>query len=417
MKRSNQSTFSDSHYHQKPLQYNQQQKSSSSSDQQQQRDTVSQEDRLETLRRLSIATGLDTKSLMIEFARIGKLPPPWSATIEHRYGTKIPRIFGLADDFKRQQDTQQQPDQCQRFRQMIPPNKRWVAPAGLFHSGTNLMGNLLSETCHWEVQADSTHNYSSNSNTDTVGHRKPHWQVVYGKHNPIQAATEDSYRIPRYPYNSTNEVPLENVMAIVMVRHPLDWIRSVCKQPFAISWGNNINNTAADDLHQQQHRRLPCPSLDSDVYVNAYKQLHFSNLLDLWNVWNRDYYNYDQSSKKLGGRIIVRLEDLAFAPKDTLSKICECVGGIFEFDPQRILRERQGGTARDESSDTRQSSSRFKSPFKMESTKPNFLVEAWGRHADVDMSTSILSSENRILFRKQMEDIGDMLEVFHYRVE
>ena len=399
-------------------------------------------DRLETIRRLSLASGLDTQSLMMEFAtKIGKLPPGWSSTIERKYGQTIPRII-IGDDEK---DTGQQ-KYCERYRRSVVPNRRWVAPAGLFHTGTNLMANLLTQTCHWDVEVDHNNNNNNNNNIEhkeynikednsvskntsmtsrsgTTGvqqnrkhKKKPHWQVVYGKHNPIQAATEDSYRIPRHPYNSIQH--LNNVMAVVMVRHPLDWIRSVCKQPFAISW--NASNNSTDVIHdgsskntthkeQPQKQNLPCPSLESDIYVDGYKMLHYSNLLELWKIWNRDYYNYDPQKKSnashpaLGGRIMVRLEDLVFAPRETLSKICECVGGVFEFNPRRLLKERQGGTPREESH--------------LSSSKPNFLVEAWDRHANVDLSSSMLSAENRILFRKEMEEISDLMDALHYQVD
>jgi hypothetical protein len=88
-------------------------------------------DRKETLKQL-LQLGLDHRAIL----RDSESLPPWSSIVE-QYGTQ-PVIQGL--------------ETCAQYRQQVPLEHRWVAAAGLFHTGTNLIADLLTGTCHFSSQ-------------------------------------------------------------------------------------------------------------------------------------------------------------------------------------------------------------------------------------------------------------------------
>jgi hypothetical protein len=325
------------------------------------------QDRLRTMERLMRVLGLNDTTELLRFVhQSGTSPvprrsdtlPAWSQ-IEDRYGPAFPHILGL--------------DRCEEYRNAVVPNPqdRWVAPAGLFHSGTNLLSLLMAQTCS-----------GGNSNL------QPRGQVPYGKHNPIQAATVDGFRIPKEEYRQVQD--LSRVLPIVMVRHPLDWMQSLCRQSYTVSWDRNSSSTS-----------LPCPSLDTPVRVKLYKDFSHDNVLDFWSEWYAGYWNYTA-----GARLVVRLEDLVFAPMETLFQICSCVGGHFRYD-SRILRDRQGGTVRRGGGGGRDKQRTD------QGEEEHFLIQAWKRHAAVTLESSLPSSpENRRLFR-ELVGLPTMREILH----
>lgn len=88
-------------------------------------------DRKETLKQL-LQLGLDHSTILNDIESL----PPWSSIVE-QYGTQ-PVILGL--------------ETCAQYRQQVPLEHRWVAPSGLFHTGTNLIADLLTGTCHFSSQ-------------------------------------------------------------------------------------------------------------------------------------------------------------------------------------------------------------------------------------------------------------------------
>jgi hypothetical protein len=332
------------------------------------------QDRRHTMEQLKTVLGLNDTMELLPFlyeSTTSTIPtsssinlPAWSQ-IEERYGPTFPRILGL--------------ERCEEHRNnVVPdPNDRWVAPAGLFHTGTNLLAMLLAKTC-------------------SSGKLHPHGQVPYGKHNPIQAATIDGYRIPKPQYQDIQN--FSHVLPIVMVRHPLDWMQSLCQQPFAVSWRQTTSSTSSLSTDPLSSSILPCPSLDMPINVKLYKDFRYPNVMDFWSDWYAGYWNYTD-----GARLIVRLEDLVFAPKETLRQICTCVGGRFRYD-SRILRERHGGTTVREL---------HPHPKNVE----HFLVQAWRRHARVAAELTFASSPDNLRLYRELETsslMRDLLQDLNY---
>jgi len=271
-------------------------------------------DRLETASRLQDILHLDQAFLLSQYP-IDTLPQ-WNSDIVSRYGSE-PKILGL--------------ETCETFRQhtqklqeaMISPLQIWLAPAGLFHTGTNLISQALVEGC-------------------LSGRVSVHHQVPWGKHNPLKAR-EEGYRPDKANYKV---IETSNVLPIVMVRHPMDWMRSMARQPYAAKWNHTI--------HDPMYRG------NNPVSVGFFEKTIYPNLLDFWKTWNEDYLDAPQFP-----RLVVRLEDLVFFPHQTLSQICSCAGG--KYRPHgSIFQYKQGGTVR-------------------RNAKHNIpLVDAWIRHGSVE---------------------------------
>jgi hypothetical protein len=309
------------------------------------------QDRMVTLDRLKNALEINsTVELLRTINTRGNGIPLWS-NIEQLYGNKIPLVVGM--------------DQCRIYQTAIPELQRWIAPAGLFHTGTNLLTSLMTSSCH---------------GISFQG------QVPYGKHNPIRSAQQANYRIPNGKFNYHMVQNFSQILPIVMVRHPLDWIKSMCQRKYAVSWNNTTATTTAE--------KLPCPSLDTSISVNFFQRMEYYHLMDMWIQWNEEYFDYFDTP-----RLMVRLEDLVYAPKETLQVICDCVGGNLRYQPQSMT-QRKGGV-------------------EQEADGNNFLIKAWARHSHVSINHTLSSSaKNQQLFRTFVttSQVQRLLEAFQYTI-
>ena len=124
--------------------------------------------------------------------------PTWQQVVD-RLGPK-PRIYGL--------------DSCQTFKRTIPPAEAFIAPAGAFNSGTNLMAELLIANCF---------NPARRKKYKSDGVR---WQVNWGKHQPPK------YRVDQSVYKDKFEMPNENILPVVTIRDPYSWLQSMCRNRY-----------------------------------------------------------------------------------------------------------------------------------------------------------------------------------------
>jgi hypothetical protein len=329
-------------------------------------------DRIVTLNRL-VELGISNMSSLLQEYSMQEIPP-WS-DITDRYGTK-PTVIGL--------------DTCAPYRRAVPPEQRLVAPVGLFHTGTNLLGELLASSCSFQSSSSS-----SSNNIQML------FQPPWGKHNPLEARNVDHYVISKPVYQAMN---VANVFSIVMVRHPVDWMQHMCRQPYAARWNRthcpHLIVTATSMTRSGGSEKDAMGSLYATgnavadfelnpVFVQLYKKQVYASLLHFWNDWNRDFYRgsttttapdstattasaaareSEMSSTATFPRLVVRLEDIVYHPKQVLQTICTCVGGTLNFVPS-MLTHRQHGLRNGVSS----------------SNNRLFLVDAWNSHAVVSL--------------------------------
>jgi hypothetical protein len=196
---------------------------------------------------------------------------------------KEPIIHGLTED------------NCASFRDAVPEVDRHVAIAGMFNTGTNLLSILLQ------------HNCAMPAGVAKLGRKKGHgmeWQVPWGKHTPVW------YRKAAHVKNFLGKIPEDNIMVAVMVRHPHDWMSSMCRHGYTAKWNRTAKN---------------CPNLFEGNRVTAKfgpGPSSHDSLAHMWNDWNGVYHNATTFK-----RLMVRFEDTIFFPKETSRKVCTCVGG------------------------------------------------------------------------------------------
>jgi hypothetical protein len=334
-------------------------------------------DRKETFKQL-LQLGLDHPTILDDIQSL----PPWSSIVE-QYGTQ-PIILGL--------------ETCAQYREQVPLEHRWVAAAGLFHTGTNLIADLLMGTCHFSSPQKSIFKFQVRKFTCIIPlllYSIPsvittlsdlcvccYYILAWGKHNPTNART--SYTIPKPKYQGIDP---STVLPLVLTRHPIDWMPSVCRQPYAVSWNRTSTTT-------------PCPDLGQPVRAKVYQTQEYASLLHYWNEWNGGYYYYSNTSTTFP-RLMIRLEDLVYFPKPTLSTICDCVGGQFLWIPELLSHKRGGHVGKEGSNNSTQK-------------QRHPLIQAWQRHANVRTTAHQMDRQDQTATREIMD--FQLLNALGYRL-
>lgn len=172
--------------------------------------------------------------------------------------------------------------------------KMHLAVTGLFNTGTNLMAELFRNNCF--VRKGSRRTPSS-------------WQVPWGKHRPLTSRGE-------FYVKGAQGVNVSTVMPVMVVRDPLTWMKSMCRNPYAA---------------KMQPRLKDCRSISMRSSVNvSHPDIteQYSSLVEYWSKWNGLHLHATFP------RLIVRFEDLAFNQEATVRHLCGCVGG---FVPEKFV--------------------------------------------------------------------------------
>ncbi len=300
------------------------------------------------------------KSPLVEILRLAKVNltqdeweslPSWQQVLD-RVGNK-PRIIGL--------------ETCKTYRDTVPLKQRFVAPSGMFSTGTNLLHELLNKNC--VVHRGGQHSH--------IG-----WQVNWGKHQSPRF---------RHANHVVEDLNNSNTFPIVMVRDPWTWLQSMCRVRYSAHWFHgrfkttffaSETNSSRYDTKQPTHQQISlsdqysyttvadhCPNLipnhveqewyfkskkivttyfDNDPWLvdNVMDKANFTleskvvpvrvryknevafhdSIAHFWKEWNQEYYDaFDGTA--IFPRLMIRLEDLVFYPQHILTTICNCVGG------------------------------------------------------------------------------------------
>lgn len=185
--------------------------------------------------------------------------PTWSE-ITSLYG-KEPVYYGL--------------DTCERFQGSGVASQHFLAVAGTFNTGTNLLAELLLANCHMPARMAQ---YGP-------AQRGIRWQTSWGKHTPV---FNETFRQTHRVYTDVPDLTADDVFAGVMIRDPYRWMNSMCRHQYAASW-----------LHDDSH----CPSLvpnEADVAAKPHLQnldhipvtveykeftVKHDSLVHFWNEW------------------------------------------------------------------------------------------------------------------------------------
>ena len=264
---------------------------------------------------------------LANFSLHAKKLPTWKQAVA-RFGDH-PVVHGL--------------DQCEKYRQQVPMKDRMLGVAGTFNSGTNLMAELMMVNCRLPGRQHGTLGKSSGLL----------WQVNWGKHQP-----------PRYrlQHKVKEIIDNEKILPMVMIRDPYSWLQSMCKRRYSAHWFHVVPKP--DTFVSMQPLSYHCPNFipteiertwfnKSKVFVRQYyggdpwmvdnvidkanytlessvipvrvrykvtNEFHDS-MAHMWRDWYTEYFNATFP------RLIVRLEDLVYNPRNVMKEVCECVGG------------------------------------------------------------------------------------------
>jgi len=211
--------------------------------------------------------------------------PKWSDVV-NMYGPE-PVIYGLNEG------------NCERFQAQTDKGDHFIGTAGAFNTGTNLMSELLLANC---LMPDHIKKHGNNS-------RGIRWQVPWGKHSP---AGDKEYR-ETHKTAKDALVDSNDIMPMVTIRDPLIWLKSMCRHKYTAIWAG-----FKDKVH--------CPNfllkdLAMRVRYDGFTR-DYESVLHLWNEYYEDYKNVNIPF------LLVRFEDLVFHPEETITKVCECGGGM-----------------------------------------------------------------------------------------
>jgi hypothetical protein len=158
---------------------------------------------------------------------------------------------------------------CEDFRQRVPLEKRRLAVAGMFNTGTNLLDTQMRKNIRMP--------------SPTL------WQVPWGKH-----------RMAEVKWNHTAPGMMENidknhVLPIVMIRDPLSWMQSMCGHPYAAAWRHGQHhcpNLVPDDADREYYSHIK-EAFEVTVKFDKHSLYHFASLVHLWSEWYAQYLEVD----------------------------------------------------------------------------------------------------------------------------
>ena len=173
-------------------------------------------------------------------------------------------------------------DSCTLYQSRVPPKRRMLGSAGMFSTGTNLVTTLLKKNCKIPERVQW---YGMNASRELHGIR---WQVPWGKH------TQQQYR-DKHATEQAKAIVKDDLLPVVTIRHPIQWMQSMCRNPYTAQWS---------------HKRNQCPNLrhysqeeQNDDEAKAWNPVtvkygagteHYHSLAHLYNDW---YHGYTEHAK------------------------------------------------------------------------------------------------------------------------
>jgi hypothetical protein len=260
--------------------------------------------------------------------------PTWE-DIEQVVGTKGPVLYNL--------------ESCSRYRSLIPPVERNIGCSGMFNSGTNLLTQLLKANCVIPERVEKYGNTGPyyDSQGKAIGPGEAHgirWQVPWGKHMPAIYREEHSTKWAAHIWK-------ESVFAVVTIRHPFAWFRSMCHNHYSAYWPHNERrlcphlvdtktmDVSADDEEDSRHHSATTNNDKNNskyhpnralVPVHVKYDRHetpYKSLAHLWNDWYAQYLRNSTFPY-----VMVRFEDLQFHAENVTHQVCTCAGGTIRTD-------------------------------------------------------------------------------------
>ena len=316
-------------------------KSNPASDLKQEKGEIAVDQRLMRILR---HVGIENATQLSEDDR--RLLPTWEEVVD-RVGRNGPKILGL--------------ETCKAYKANVPKDKRRLAVAGPFNSGTHYLHQVLMDNCIYKNP--NVENKRKNQNPGVVfsvpwgKHQSPKFRLIHNtklgqtidkKNDKLKTENNGELDHPELP--SDLEEENRSVLPVVTVRDPFTWWQSMCKSRYSAHWyhivpehcpnfiANNVEREwffkkmrevrrhydgdpwKVDNVMNKANYTLDKKVVPLWVRYHSENRQHKS-LAHMWMDWYKDYYDAEYP------RLMIRLEDLVFYPHETLKQVCECANG------------------------------------------------------------------------------------------
>lgn len=147
----------------------------------------------------------------------------------------------------------------------MPQSSRIVAVAGMFNTGTNFLETQLRKN---------------------LLHTSSLWQVPWGKHRLANTKWNHTAK-------SMEQYTKQHVLPVVVIRHPLVWLHSMCKSPYAAKWRHTKRHCPNLIFDDEFPKSTAGNAVPVSVKFDEQHVEHFDSLVGLWNDWYRMYLAVD----------------------------------------------------------------------------------------------------------------------------
>lgn len=318
---------------------------------------------------------------------------------------------------------------CESFRENVSPLDAIVGPVGLFNTGTNLLFQLLVRHCEFEErvvafdkamedQEHNLHNDKANEQADRSKRSGIFDDVPWGKHSPAQWRDEVNYKPDSLKINQVYPwLKHDKVFPIIMVKDPYTWTGSMCRNQYGAKWlpspyscvnlnedfdkyNSNNHHSRESTTHFRKRSsfngiKFVAPQKKKRINNNGVtvdfdsgRSTKYSNLIDMWNTYYKDYLNATFP------RLIVRYEDILIHADEIIPKICTCVGGKIHNNERGIHLI--------------QDSAKDQQIF----GKTGNLIESLSRYGNMKLRTAHLSQGDLIYSNETIDN--DLMRLFQY---
>lgn len=251
---------------------------------------------------------------------MSKYSIPSTADVEELYGNKI-IIEGLG--------------QCSAYRKNVISKKRYIASAGLFNTGTNLLFKLLQRNCYIPERYN-TSSFSSQNITDDLfdcetekcNKRKSQFNKAIGMRDTVPW-----WKHGKVEWRDSSSSDHLNALPVVMIKDPVHWMSSMCRNPYTANFYRDsqcpVLDTTGNPLSRKYNLRLV--NVSTPKYKGKRYSYMYDSLVDMWNTYYHEWMNVSFPN------LIVRYEDLLFHPEEVITQVCTCSGGVMRDDFRALM--------------------------------------------------------------------------------
>jgi hypothetical protein len=81
-----------------------------------------------------------------------------------------------------------------------------------------------------------------------------------------------------------------NILPIVVIRHPVAWLQSMCANPYAAHWKHEHNHCPNFVPNDVDRKKFPMiQTFPVTINFDQTDHVTFDSLIHLWNQWYRQY--------------------------------------------------------------------------------------------------------------------------------